>query len=71
MSQPQTLYSVTQAAALLNKAAVTVRKAARDHGIGRKPGRDWLFTNADIESLQAVIRDHRGQPRGPRKPKAP
>ena len=61
MSQP--LYSVNEVAAMLDKAPVTVRKAARDHSIGQKPGRDWLFTNADIESLRAVIHEHRGQPR--------
>ena len=67
MSQP--LYSVNQAAAMLNKAPVTVRKAARDHGIGQKPARVWLFTSADIEILRAVIRENRGQPRKPKKPR--
>lgn len=58
-----TLYSVTQAATMLGKAPVTVRKAARVHGIGQKAGAVRVFTAADIERLRAVIRDHVGQPR--------
>ena len=64
-------YTVYQAAALLGKAPVTVRQAARDHGIGQKPGRDHIFTEADIERLRAVIRPHRGRPRKPKPPKKP
>ena len=59
-------YTVNQVAALLGKAVVTVRKAARDHDIGQKPGRDRIFTGADVDRLRAVIRDHRGQPRKPK-----
>ena len=66
MSQPLSLYNVNQVAALLSKAAVTVRKAARDHGIGVKTGRDYVFTESDIERLRAVIHEHRGQPRKPK-----
>ena len=58
-----TLYSVTQVAALLGKATVTVRKAARVHGIGQKAGTVRVFSAADIEKLRAVIHDHAGQPR--------
>lgn len=61
-----TLYTVNQVAALLGKAAVTVRKTARDHGIGSKVGRDRLFTESDIERLRKIIRDHSGRPPKPR-----
>ena len=57
-----TLYTVNQVAAMLDKAAVTVRKAARVHGIGSKAGRDHLFTATDVERLRVVIRDHSGRP---------
>lgn len=58
----RTLYTVNQVAAMLDKAAVTVRKAARVHGIGSKGGRDHLFTVSDVERLRVVIRDRRGRP---------
>lgn len=64
-----TLYTVTEVAAMLDKAAVTVRLAARTHGIGVKAGRDYVFTDADIERLRAIIHDHSGQPRKPKKPR--
>ena len=56
------LYSTTQVAALLDKAPVTVRKAARVHGIGIQVGRDRAFTAKDIEQLQKVIHDRSGRP---------
>lgn len=57
------LYSTTQVAALLDKAPVTVRKAARVHGIGIQVGRDRAFTAKDIEQLQQVIHDRSGRPK--------
>jgi hypothetical protein len=57
------LYSTTQVAALLEKATVTVRKAARVHGIGVQVGRDRAFTAEDIEQLQKVIHDRSGRPK--------
>lgn len=57
------LYSTTQVAALLDKAPVTVRKAARVHGIGVQVGRDRAFTAEDIERLQQVIHDRSGRPK--------
>ena len=57
------LYSTTQVAALLDKAPVTVRKAARVHGIGIQVGRDRAFTAKDIEQLQKVIHDRSGRPK--------
>lgn len=58
-----TLYSTTQVAFMLDKAPVTVRKAARVHSIGVQIGRDRAFTAEDIERLQRVIQDHSGRPR--------
>ena len=57
------LYSTTQVAALLDKAPVTVRKAARVHGIGVQIGRDRAFTAEDIEQLQKIIHDRSGRPK--------
>lgn len=57
------LYSTTQVAALLDKAPVTVRKAARVHGIGVQIGRDRAFTAEDIEQLQKVIHVRSGRPK--------
>ena len=38
----------------------TIRKAAAaNDGIGRKVGRDWIFTDADIAKIKAVV----GKPR--------
>ena len=57
-----TIYSTNQVATMLGKAPVTVRKAAREHGIGRQAGRARVFTAADIEKLRAIIREHSGRP---------
>jgi hypothetical protein len=38
------VYTVDEAAHLLNKARQTVRYLAGTHGIGTKHGRAWLFT---------------------------
>jgi len=57
------LYSTTQVAFLLDKAPVTVRKAARVHGIGVQLGHERAFTAEDIERLQKVIHDRSGRPR--------
>jgi hypothetical protein len=56
------LYSTTQVAAMLDKAAVTVRKAARVHRIGAQVGRARVFNMADIEKLAAVIHERDGRP---------
>ena len=37
------------------KAARTIRKAAElNQGIGKKVGRDWVLTDADIAKIKAV-----------------
>ena len=57
------LYSTNQAATILGKPAVTVRKAARTHKIGVQIGRNRAFTAADIERLREIIHPHSGRPR--------
>lgn len=52
MSDP--LYTAAQAAALLERSPITVRQLARTHHIGRKLGRDWVFTEADIARLRTL-----------------
>jgi len=47
-------YTTAEAAGTLGKRPVTVRYLAKAHGIGTKHGRDWLFTDADIEALAAI-----------------
>lgn len=56
------IYSTTEVAAMLGKAPVTVRKAARDYGIGSQAGRSRVFTPADIERLRKVIHERDGRP---------
>ena len=51
MTSP-TLYTTQQAADTLGLTTGRVRQLARALGIGRKVGRDHLFTEQDIERLQ-------------------
>ncbi len=48
------LYTAADVAALLSKSPITVRQLARTHSIGRKLGRDWVFTEADIARLRTL-----------------
>lgn len=63
------IFSTTRVAAMLGKAPVTVRKAARVHGIGSQAGRGRVFTSADVEKLRKVIHDHSGRPQVRRRTK--
>lgn len=48
------LYSTAEAAAATGKAVQTIRQLAKSHSIGQRIGRDWVFTQDDIERLKAV-----------------
>jgi hypothetical protein len=57
-------YTTQQAAARLGITKARVRQIAIDHkgAIGRKWGRDWMFTDADLDRMR-----QRNTTRGPRK----
>ncbi len=48
------IYTVMEAAEIVNKSPVTVRKLIKAHGIGQRLGRDWALTDEDIKKLQAI-----------------
>lgn len=56
------IYTVYEAAELMNKSHISVRTLVRRYGYGRKVGRDWILTDDDIEKLKAIPGP--GRPRG-------
>jgi hypothetical protein len=48
------LYTAAEVAERTGRSPVTVRQLARTHNIGRRLGRDWVFTAADIEALTTL-----------------
>jgi hypothetical protein len=56
------LYDCKDAAKILNKKPITVRKNAREHSIGRVVGGAWIFTEADVEALRKLPGP--GRPKG-------
>ncbi len=61
------LYSIQDAAQKVGKAVVTVRMLVRTHGFGRKIGKAYILTDADIKALLSIPGP--GRPRGTRKKK--
>jgi len=56
-----TTYTSNQVAELTGRTRRTVLQAAETHAeIGRKHGRDWVFTDADIARIKAL---RKGRPR--------
>ncbi len=58
-----TTYTTATAAAKLGLCPRHVGQLARQHGLGRKVGRDWQFTAADLRQMQrrpAVGRPRKG-----------
>jgi hypothetical protein len=53
-----------QAATILNVSPRRIRKLAQTYNIGRKIGRDWIFTRADIAKLKNARREP-GRPPSP------
>jgi hypothetical protein len=58
----ENFYNTTEAGRLTGKKPVTVRQLAKTHNIGTRVGRDWVFTEADIERLKAIPKP--GRPAG-------
>ncbi len=48
------LYDTKAAGELIGKRPVTVRAMALKNNIGQRIGRDWIFTDADIDRLKAL-----------------
>lgn len=59
-----TTYTTADVAREIGCDPATIRRRAADsHGtIGRRHGRDWLFTAADLDRLRATVRPGPGCP---------
>jgi hypothetical protein len=55
----ENIYDTKTAAELTGRSPGTVRQLARARGIGKRIGRDWVFTDADIERLRAIPKPER------------
>ena len=62
---PQVLYTVRDAAQILEKAPVTIRKEARTKEIGTIKGQGYLFTDQDVLALAASFEDKENNRRHP------
>ena len=57
------LFTTAQMAEILNKAPSTVRAARQALGVGRKHGRDWIYTEDNVKELEAYFDSrHQGRP---------
>ena len=56
----ENIYTSQQVGEMLNLKIRSVEMYAHRYGVGRKFGRDWAFTAADIE----VIKEHKSRGRG-------
>lgn len=45
-------YTSKQVAAMLGRAEISIRKLSKRFGIGTKIGRDWVYSDADVETLR-------------------
>lgn len=55
------LYTSAEAAEAIGTTDATVRRLAREQGIGSRHGRAWMFTEADLRKL--AKRGTMGRPR--------
>ena len=62
---PQVLYTVRDAAQILEKAPVTIRKEARTKEIGTIKGQGYLFTDQDVLALAASFESKENSRRHP------
>ena len=51
-SAPLKLYSTAEAAQAVGISEPTVRRLARLHQLGTRKGRDWLFTQQDLDRMR-------------------
>ena len=56
------LCTTRDAARHLGVSDRTVRRAARQHRIGKRTGAGWIFTPGDLARLKKVIRSSPGNP---------
>lgn len=56
------IYTAQQASAELGIPVRAVQRIALARGIGSKPGRDWVFTGADLRAIKRAYRGVRGNP---------
>jgi hypothetical protein len=56
------LYATADIVERTGKAESTIRMLAAKHGIGRKIGGNWVFTDADIETFRQIPGP--GRPKG-------
>lgn len=57
-----TLHTIADAARLTQRSAQSIRKLSERNGIGRKYGRDWLYTDEDLETIRNWRKP--GKPKG-------
>ena len=50
------LLTTTEAAAVLGISEIRVRQLCQDGRLGQKIGRDWLFTQAELDEFLATPR---------------
>jgi hypothetical protein len=58
--QPGVMLTTAQVAACLSITPRQVGHLAKQHGVGAKIGRDWIFTEAEVQRL--TIRPKVGRP---------
>ncbi len=46
------LHTCKEVAALLGKTPIAIRKLSERYGIGSKVGRDWVYTDAEVNQLK-------------------
>lgn len=46
------MYTTRQAARELRLSPRRIRQAAHSYGLGQKPGVEWLFSEADLETIR-------------------
>ena len=56
-------YTLASVAATIGRSPETIRENAIRHGIGSRFGRCWMFSQADIASLRAVVQSGPGRPK--------
>lgn len=70
---PERTYSASEAAIKAGVSVALVKRLAAQRSIGRKWGRYWMFTDADVAAIKAREdlrqRNTTPGPKGPRNPK--
>lgn len=64
MVEMTVVYRTHEVAEELGVQSQTISRAARRIGVGRKYGRDWMFTREDIEKLRDRTKPGRPQQSG-------